>query len=336
MEAFATELGRMPGRVLALALDPASQTYWLYSLITLVLAIGIVWWRAVAKTGNRRFDPRHVLRTLFSPGVWLHPSAIVDYWCYAINAILSSILRVVGFMAGLVASLSSYALLLKMSGGQPLSLAPGLVGLAVYTLGSLMLVDLGKYVGHYLQHRVPLLWEFHKVHHSAQVLTPVTVFRVHPVDLAFYDFINGIFLGASSAAGLFMFGSEIEPVTVLGLNVGLFLFYALGANLRHSHIWLPYPGWLSRILISPAQHQIHHSSLRQHHDANFGVLFALWDWMFGTLYVPKEHEHLVFGLQDGEDHEYQSVGGLYAVPFKKVWARWFGTRGAPVEQPGAT
>ena len=203
-----------------------------------------------------------------------------------------------------------YALLLKANGGEALSLPAGALALTLYTLASLLWLDLGKYVGHFLTHRVGLLWEFHKVHHSAQVLTPVTVFRIHPLDFIFYDFISGLFIGTAGAVGLFVFGSQIEPLSIFGLNIGVFLFYALGANLAHSHVWLAYPGWASRILMSPAQHQIHHSCLPQHHDANFGVVFALWDWVFGTLYVPKGRETVSFGLTDSEDRDYQSIEGL--------------------------
>jgi sterol desaturase/sphingolipid hydroxylase (fatty acid hydroxylase superfamily) len=100
----------------------------------------------------------------------------------------------------------------------------------------------------------------------------------------------------------------------------MFMFYMLGANLRHSHVWLPYPKWLSHILISPAQHQIHHSQLIHHHDKNFGLMFAIWDWIMGTLYVPKHRENYVWGLDHGEDRDYQTVTNLYVVPFKKAWA----------------
>jgi len=60
-----------------------------------------------------------------------------------------------------------------------------------------------------------------------------------------------------------------------------FLFNALGANLRHSHIWLSF-GSLERWFISPAQHQIHHSSAEADRDINFGTCLAIWDRLFGS------------------------------------------------------
>jgi sterol desaturase/sphingolipid hydroxylase (fatty acid hydroxylase superfamily) len=104
------------------------------------------------------------------------------------------------------------------------------------------------------------------------------------------------------------------------VNVIDFSWNITGSNLRHSHVWLAYPGWLSRILISPAMHQIHHSEDKRHHDKNMGNIFAFWDWMAGTLYVPKGYEPLRFGLGDaGAGHD--TFWGLLKQPFVDAW-RW--------------
>jgi sterol desaturase/sphingolipid hydroxylase (fatty acid hydroxylase superfamily) len=326
MEAFLQSLLNTAKRVASIVTDLQNRTHWGFLLCTLVLAMGLLAWSQAARIGlskeGRRAELQTILPTLFDRSIWLHDSAIVDYWCYIINAIVAGALKLAGAIASALTSILLYQLLLRVA-GEPLSLTAGPVALAIYTPISLLWFDLAVYVSHFLSHRVQFLWEFHKVHHSAQVLTPVTFYRVHPLDFIFNDLLSGVFAGVAGACGLFVFGGQIEPVTILGVNAGLFLLYALGANLRHSHVWFAYPAWLSRILISPAQHQIHHSSLPQHHDANFGVHFALWDWMFGTLYVPKEREKIAFGLHEGEDREYQSVENLYLLPFKKIWRRWF-------------
>ena len=92
---------------------------------------------------------------------------------------------------------------------------------------------------------------------------------------------------------------RIDLVTIGGANAMYVLFNALGANLRHSHIWLSYGRVMEHIFISPAQHQIHHSVAIKHHDKNYGSMFAIWDWMFGTLYIPDEMEEIVYGVSDG-------------------------------------
>jgi creatinine amidohydrolase/Fe(II)-dependent formamide hydrolase-like protein len=72
---------------------------------------------------------------------------------------------------------------------------------------------------------------------------------------------------------------------------------------------------LSRIFISPAQHQIHHSDAPQHFDKNMGFTFAIWDGLFGTLYVPKEKETLTFGLGPKENEKFSTFWSLYLMPF---------------------
>ena len=86
-------------------------------------------------------------------------------------------------------------------------------------------------------------------------------------------------------------------LTLLGVNV-LSLAWNLGfAHLRHSHVALPFPRWLSYILVSPHMHQALHSADAAQHDKNFATVFALWDWMFGTLYIPDPKERFRFGLE---------------------------------------
>jgi hypothetical protein len=73
--------------------------------------------------------------------------------------------------------------------------------------------------------------------------------------------------------------------------------------------------------VSPAQHQIHHSVDPRHQGRNLGGVFAIWDWLAGTLYLPREQPELRFGLGDGEEAAYQSVARLYFVPFHRVAGR---------------
>ena len=85
--------------------------------------------------------------------------------------------------------------------------------------------------------------------------------------------------------------------------------------MRHSHIWLSYGPIVSKILISPAQHQIHHSSLPQHIDKNFGLVFSFWDGLFKSLYIPKSREKLEFGLTENEHTNFRTVSSLFFHPF---------------------
>jgi sterol desaturase/sphingolipid hydroxylase (fatty acid hydroxylase superfamily) len=333
LQALADQARESATEVIGAVTVQAHRLYWLYLLTALVIAVAALYWTGSREGTRGAALVKNIFGVIFDRSIWLHRSAVVDYACYAINAAIGFVLRLAGLAGGVLTGGLVYLVLVLASGRMALAVAADAWMLGLYTLFAALVLDFGKYAGHYCLHRVPLLWEFHKVHHSAQVLTPITKFRVHPGEFLFYDFVNGLFLGIVSSIGLFVFGSQTNPMTILGLNAGVFLFTTLGANLRHSHIWLPYPSWLSHIFISPAQHQIHHSSLPQHHDANFGVMFALWDWMFGTLYVPKTREQLAFGLHEGEDSDYQSVRTLYLVPLQKVWRR---IRRPPAHEEPAT
>ena len=127
-------------------------------------------------------------------------------------------------------------------------------------------MDFGLWLGHYFLHKVPVLWEFHKVHHSAEVLTPVTAGRVHPLEDAMNILFSGTFGGVSLALCRFLWGPDTAMFGVFQLNALVVTFYLFGFHLRHSHIWLPYKGIWGKLFVSPAHHQLHHSVAQRHWD----------------------------------------------------------------------
>jgi sterol desaturase/sphingolipid hydroxylase (fatty acid hydroxylase superfamily) len=129
----------------------------------------------------------------------------------------------------------------------------------IYTLVALMIVDLGMTLTHILFHRVPWLWEFHKVHHSATELNIFTVSRLHPVDSLGQIWSAGIFLGLFAGLVQFSLGFTPSIVVVMNANWAWALFRVLGI-FRHSHVGISYGRITSHIVGSPAMHQIHHSA----------------------------------------------------------------------------
>lgn len=101
-----------------------------------------------------------------------------------------------------------------------------------------------------------------KNHHSAETMTPITVYRTHPLEGILFSLRSAIVQGTTMAVCLFLFGNAVDLYAVLGVNVMSFIFHVTGSNLRHSHISIRYWPWLEHILISPAQHQVHHSIAR--------------------------------------------------------------------------
>jgi len=184
------------------------------------------------------------------------------------------------------------------------------------TLSAALAMDFAFFIHHYLMHKIKFLWEFHKVHHSAETLTPLTDYRLHPIELFTIAHAKGLGLGFSQGVFNYAFGEPIEVTTLLGLNAVYCIYIFLAYPLRHSHVWVSYGQRLNHYFISPAQHQIHHSPAPKHWDKNFGGFFAIWDRMFGTLYVPKEKEDLTYGLSNGDTAQYQNFWNLYWLPFK--------------------
>ena len=110
----------------------------------------------------------------------------------------------------------------------------------------------------------------------------------------------------------------MDLVSVYGVNVILFLFNATGSNLRHSHVQIRYGARVEKFLISPAQHQIHHSMDPRHHDRNFGAALAIWDWMAGSLCVADKNMELKFGLSRNQATQTHRLRYLYFSPFGEL------------------
>lgn len=122
--------------------------------------------------------------------------------------------------------------------------------------------------------------------------------------------------GLSIATFVFFFGDKVDLLTVIGVNVIVFSFNVAGSNLRHSHISIKYWKWIEHIFISPAQHQLHHSLAKEHHDKNFGASLAIWDWIFGSLHYSEDIDDLTLGV---EDHFDNSLKTLYFKPIVEIY-----------------
>ena len=101
-----------------------------------------------------------------------------------------------------------------------------LVGTIAIPILAIVVADFGFFLSHYLMHKIPILWYFHEVHHSAEVLTPVTVYRTHPVEDLINATIASLIAGIGAAAYTSTTGNEVLLPTMFGINassVRLFL-----------------------------------------------------------------------------------------------------------------
>ncbi len=304
---------------------PSNGYYWGFFVSAAVIAV-IAY---VVARPLRDFSTRAMIRAALNPQIWLAKSARADYRFWIINGILFPLIAV-------PATVTAIGLGLAIAHGLSAIFGPieapiiGPVAIRVaFSIAFFVMLDFGHYVAHLAQHKIPLLWEFHKVHHSAEVLTPITSTRFHPIDL--YILNTGRGIGAAIATGIFYYlgAGEVTLFMVFGAHVAVTAYQAFG-NLRHSHVWVSY-GPLNHILVSPAMHQIHPSKLDRHIDRNCGWAFSIWDRLFGTLYVPREREEFPMGLGDGSDGTWHGVWTMYSRPMVAAAER-LGWKKTPSEQ----
>lgn len=292
--------------------DSGNRLHLAYLGSAALIALVVAAWRV------RSVSARKVLAEASPPGTWTHASAVLDYRWFIVSRIIVAVLSV-GVVAAFGLTAPPVTALLEHVGpggfvgdGWPVTLAVTAIVLISF--------DAGIYVGHRLFHEVPALWEFHKVHHSAQVLNPFTLYRLHPVDELGTGLI-AVLLQGFVLGGVQWAVGGLPTATIWGVNALTFGFYLVGYNLRHSPMWVGYGPRVSRWLISPAMHQIHHSSAPEHYDTNYGLSLAVWDRLGHTLVVPTERLHLTFGLGEEEDRAFSSVTKLLTVPVVRLVGR---------------
>lgn len=298
--------------------SPGISVYWVYLLGAGVLALAVY----VAKVARGRPTLAGALSFLFPRRIWLSRSAANDVGLFVANTLLYSFLLLAPLQA-LSAGLASdtWAWLFDHFGA-PTQAWTGLGMRVSLTLAAFVVADFAFFIGHAAMHRIPILWEFHKVHHSATVLEPLAVFRRHPIDVMVDGVVSGLLLGPLFGVFAWASGGAFGVVSVLGTNAILFVALLLGFNLQHSEVWLSF-GPIDRLFISPATHQLHHSSDVAHHDRNFGNLLAIWDGAAGTLVLPASFEQrprLRFGL-GGEEQRMRSLLGLLLRPLTRAGLR---------------
>lgn len=176
---------------------------------------------------------------------------------------------------------------------------------AITLVVAFLLLDLANYFMHRLFHAVPALWRLHLIHHADPEIDVSTAVRHHPLeDLVSYAPI--ILLAVAFGVPL----AAIGAFTLAG---------SLIANINHGNIRLPTalerPAAL--LLVTPDVHRIHHSIDVLEGNSNFGMIFSIWDRLFGTFVSrsPPEHEQIEFGLREFLGLQYCRLHRVLSMPF---------------------
>jgi sterol desaturase/sphingolipid hydroxylase (fatty acid hydroxylase superfamily) len=314
MPAFLAPIG---DKLAALFLSPtAPASVW---TLGCALVIGGGWLAGRRLSRGRRIRPRVIARALFPAWLTRSASTRADLAFMAFNLFAAGALLGWAIVSAHAVSGAVGSALIAVFGAAPRVL-PAWAASALLTLGLFLAYELGYWVDHYLKHHVPILWRFHRTHHTAETLTPMTNFRMHPVDSVVFLNLIALFTGAANGALTWALGGAVPQIAVLGGNVLVLAAAFLLLHLQHTHLWIAFRGALGRVILSPAHHQLHHSQNPAHFNANFGASLAIWDWMFGTLLIPQaERQPLTFGAAEPGEAPH-TVAGAILQPFAEAWA----------------
>jgi sterol desaturase/sphingolipid hydroxylase (fatty acid hydroxylase superfamily) len=302
--------------VLSYPVTPSERLYWLYILTSLSFALGayLVFSARGTHTESSALSfllPSDILK---HPSTWVDiryflPHQMVRFWIYG-----PFVLSVFGAVSVLTVSCLETVFEPQLS---PL-FTFNVYWMVGFTVLTSVLTDFGVFVVHTLQHRLPVLWAFHKVHHSATRLNPLSNYREHPVDNLLYALTHGMLLGCCTGVAVFLFKLTPTSWALWGVAVPMVAFNLLGYHLRHSHIWVRWPGRLGMLFGCPAHHQIHHSFAPEHIHKNMAFMFPIWDVLFGSFCLPDTKPAMTFGVGDGTESSYDGFLSIYVRPFKDL------------------
>lgn len=291
------------------------STFFVGALMSTLVIATIHTVRRRLKKG-RKVKVRTVIAGLFPGKIFRHRSMRADVFMFFLNTLMTGLLigwAIVGF--GTVSEGVKGALTSAFGPLEKTTL-PDWFTRSLATLLFFLAYEFGYWFDHYIKHRSRILWEFHKVHHSAEHLTPMTVWRMHPIDSWIFANILSVTIGSVAGIYAWAMGGTVTAYALTGTNIILVVFIHIYLHLQHSEFWITFTGWRGKLLMSPAHHQIHHSDAVRHYDKNMGSCLAIWDWLFGTLYMPtKEREKFGFGI--GEKHrDVHEMGEALFGPFR--------------------
>lgn len=151
----------------------------------------------------------------------------------------------------------------------------------------LIVSDFLQWCVHNLLHRVPWLWQFHKVHHSVTEMDWIANFHFHWAEIIVYKSLQAV------------------PLALLGADYGaafwVFVLSTAWGHFNHSNLNVGL-GPLGYVFNSPRMHLWHHDISTEGGPAkNFAIVFSLWDWLFRTAFWPRDRSPAQIGYPGMEE-----------------------------------
>jgi len=178
----------------------------------------------------------------------------------------------------------------------------------VLVISSVVLLDLAIYLQHVMVHAIPMLWRLHRVHHADLDYDVTTGARFHPVEIVLSMLI------------------KFSVIILLGppvISVILFEVILNGmAMFNHSNVKLPkqIDAMIRLFLVTPDMHRVHHSTLDDETNSNFGFNLSIWDRLLGTYKAQpnKGHEAMDIGIEHYRDFKQTNgLSGMLLLPLHK-------------------
>ena len=190
------------------------------------------------------------------------------------NFVYAAFVLIVG---AFIANMVYRVIPLEMRIHQNVTLTQSLMFALVYTV----LLDFLFYWYHRAQHRFLALWALHELHHSDQELNVISSYRTYWLEYP----VQALCIHLPV---LYIVGIDPKGLFLAALIAICFLMFS-HANIR-LHL-----GWMSRVLVGPQVHRIHHSRHPQHRNKNLAQIFPIFDILFGTYYHPDKDEYPTTG-----------------------------------------
>jgi sterol desaturase/sphingolipid hydroxylase (fatty acid hydroxylase superfamily) len=170
----------------------------------------------------------------------------------------------------------------------------------------ILAIEFWTYFVHRAQHKFPVLWAMHSLHHSAEALSMVSGAR--------HYWLEGFLASGLFPVVAIVFKASPDMVIFVG-----FFYFIAGDGLAHLNMRLPL-GRFALCIQNPQYHRIHHSVEPQHRDKNFCRMLPLFDVLFGTAWKPGKDEFPATGLDTGEKPAGVVDGFIWPLRHRLSWA----------------
>lgn len=173
---------------------------------------------------------------------------------------------------------------------------------SVTFIASLVLLDGWMYAWHRANHSIPILWRFHRMHHTDRHVDVTTATRFH-----LGEHVGGAALRLGLVA---LLGIGLWPLLVYDtLVIAITQFHHADISLGRCD------RWLRLVIVTPYMHKVHHSDWRPETDSNYATLFSFWDRLAGTFRMRVNPKSIVFGLEEYTAPVWQTCSGMWKTPF---------------------